>query len=132
MRDDDPGVGDESLERGRVDLAARDHVVGDAGQPCHLGRDRAGGLIESLKDAADAADRVALVVSEFDRGDFDHLILRDVETGGLEIDDDADPFGQSRGSARFARHETAQHLVVAGRFEVARHVVEVRRASVML
>src|SRR3546814_16778959 len=62
-----------------IDLSARDHLVGDAGNHGDRGRDRRGGFLKALIGVVDFKNAAVETVREGNHRQFDHLVLLVVE-----------------------------------------------------
>ncbi len=93
---DEIGRLDERTHRRHVDHLAEDHGVGDAGQPCNVGRDRNARLLQPAIDAGDIADLAVFIEGEADQTDFDDLVLSRIEAGGLGVEDDTSEMTKPR------------------------------------
>lgn len=91
MGNDQIGRLDQSSQRLDIDELSFDHRIVDTRQPGDLGRDRPGRLLQAAINADDIADRAVIVEGKGDGADFDDLVAAVVETGGLRIENDAEP-----------------------------------------
>jgi hypothetical protein len=66
-----------------------DHLVGDAGECRHLGRDRDGWFVERGEDVPDADDAAVGQVVELHHPQFDDFVFSRVETRRLRVEKDA-------------------------------------------
>ena len=125
MGDHDRGVGDERFDRRRVDGAAGDHLIGDAGQSRDLGRNGMGGLPKFVEPADDAQHLAVGRVLELQHRELDHFSFVEDEAGGFGIEDDADQRLVAVAlREHIARLQPAQHPEVGRLLEQASDVFE--------